>query len=391
MVAAATMVVFFAGCGEPVSREAQVKKSGEGSEAASHGDWQRIREAPVGWYKPEGAFWIGGRLVVVAGSSIQAWEPERGWDVLVTIPQAEQCEGCGYAETAVWTGDEILLWGGGFSYKSHDVESAGAAFELQSGTLRALPPAPVRSRWWHSAVWTGNEMIVWGGACGRHECRDGAAYNPQTDSWRRIADAPVPGYAHTTIWTGEEMIVWGGSDDYESEGTHGFPRSFINEGAAYDPATDTWRMLEPSPVEPRGWHTAVWTGEEMIVWGGVRSPCTTAPCDTVAAMAGTYDPDTGIWREIPDGPLPGRVDHTAVWTGQNMIVWGGSPPGGGLGYNDGAVYDPAHDRWSELPDAPISDRYRHAALWNGDAMVIWGGQGGSGEGLSDGAVFYPEQ
>jgi hypothetical protein len=91
---------------------------------------------------------------------------------------------------------------------------------------------------------------------------------------------------------GKEMIVWGGSDDYESEGTHGFPRSFLNMGAAYDPGSDTWRALEPSPLDPRGWHSAVWTGEEMIVWGGVGS-------SDYAGDAGAYDPDTDGWRAIP--------------------------------------------------------------------------------------------
>jgi hypothetical protein len=328
-------------------------------------------------------------LTVVAGSTIEEWSPEKGWEVLATIPQAEECEGCGYSEVAVWTGREIVLWGGGFSYKTDGDESAGAAFHPQSGELRPLPSAPIRPRWWHTAVWTGEEMIVWGGACGEHECRDGAAYDPQSDSWRRLPDAPMPGYAHSAIWTGEEMIVWGGSDDYESEGNDGFPKSFLSIGAAYDPDSDSWRTIESSPIEPRGWHTAVWTGEEMIVWGGVRSPCTTAPCDTNAVDAGAYDPDAGEWREIPHGPLSGRVDHSAVWTGHDMIVWGGSPPGGGIGYDDGAIYESEHDRWTMLPQSPIRDRYRHAALWTGEAMLIWGGQGDSGGGLGDGAVFYP--
>jgi hypothetical protein len=390
-LATATTLALLGGCGNTRTADTQRRATDTERTVAGQGEWDRIRAAPVGWYRPEGAFWIDGRLVAVAGSTIEELNPAKGWDVLVDIPQAEECEGCGYSEVAVWTGREILLWGGGFSYKADDVESSGAAFDPRSGGLRPLSPAPIRSRWWHTAVWTGKEMIVWGGGCGKHECRDGAAYNPQSDSWRQLPDAPMPGYAHSVSWTGEEMIVWGGSDDYESEGSSGFPGSFLNIGAAYDPDSDTWRMIEPSPVEPRGWHTAIWTGKEMIVWGGVTSPCKTALCDTEAADAGAYDPDTGEWRAIPHGPLSGRVDHTAVWTGHDMIVWGGSPPGGGLGYDDGAVYDLEQDRWTELPEAPIRDRYRHAALWTGEGMVIWGGEGGSGGGLRDGAVFYPER
>ncbi len=90
-------------------------------------------------------------------------------------------------------------------------------------------------------------MIVWGGACGRHECRDGAAYDPEKGFWRRIAEAPMPGYAHTAVWTGQELIVWGGSDDHESEGMKGCVTSFIADGAAYDPERDSWSVLSAHP------------------------------------------------------------------------------------------------------------------------------------------------
>jgi N-acetylneuraminic acid mutarotase len=195
------------------------------------------------------------------------------------------------------------------------------------------------------------------------------------------------GYAHSAVWTGHEMIVWGGSDDYEAEGSFGFPRRFLNTGFAYEPASDSWRALAPAPLDPRGWHSAVWTGQEMLVWGGVESPCTTAPCESYPADAAAYDPVADAWREIALGPLSGRVDHSAVWTGQHMVVWGGSPPGGGLAYDDGALYEPKADSWRELPAAPIEARYRHAALWTGSEMVIWGGERGDGGSFADGAAF----
>lgn len=346
------------------------------------GQWQPIATADEGWYRPEGMFWDGDRLLVVAASTIMAWNPEKdSWQVLARVPQAEECEACGYSETAVWTGEELLLWGGGFSYKTPNSAHSGAAFNPATRKLRLLPNAPIPSRWWHTAVWTGEEMIVWGGSVGRHERRDGAAYNPRTDSWRRITDAPMGGYAHSVVWTGEEMIVWGGSDDYEAEGTRGFPRTFLNAGAAYDPEANTWRALARSPLDPRGWHSAVWTGEEMIVWGGVY-----------AGNDGAYDPDTDSWRMIPHGPLVSRVEHSAVWTGEEMIVWGGSVVGGGPGYDDGAAYNPAQDAWVQLPSPPIAGRFRHAAIWTGEAMLVWGGQrvdpGGAGS-FSDGAIYRP--
>lgn len=374
----------------PGDRHTPASAEASGHTSQSEGVWDPISDAPEGWYRPEGAFWIDGRLVVVAASTIEAWDPQIDvWEVLVRIPQADDCEGCGYSEIAVWTGAEVLLWGGGFSYRAEGSQSAGAAFDPRSRRLRALPPAPISPRWWHTAVWTGQEMIVWGGACGQHECRDGAAYDPASDSWRPIADAPMGGYAHRVVWTGREMIAWGGSDDYQAEGSFGFPRTFLNSGYAYSAASDSWRELAQAPLEPRGWHSAVWTGREMIVWGGVMSPCTTSPCEAYPVDTAAYDPLTDRWRQIAQGPLSGRVDHSAVWTGEHMIVWGGSPPGGGLGYDDGALYDPAADAWWELAQSPMESRYRHAALWTGGEMIIWGGEGGGSGSFADGAVFRP--
>ena len=64
----------------------------------------------------------------------------------------------------------------------------------------------------HTAVWTGSEMIVWGGWNGSTFFDTGGRYNPSTDSWTATSstNAPAGRYAHTAVWTGSEMIVWGG-------------------------------------------------------------------------------------------------------------------------------------------------------------------------------------
>jgi hypothetical protein len=177
-------------------------------------------------------------------------------------------------------------------------------------------------------------MIVWGGARparGENErfLRDGAAYDPRSDRWRRIARAPILPQlgrdaepdATEAVWTGRQMIVWNGG----------------LQGAAYDPARDTWRRIPRAPLEskdPSGTDSAVWTGEELIVWGGVRGGN-----DFLEAGA-AYDPDTGRWQLLPDSPLRGRDRHVAIWTGDAMLVWGGCCRGSRY-FSDGALYTPA--------------------------------------------------
>ncbi len=127
----------------------------------------------------------------------------------------------------------------------------------------AMTGAPDR-RYSHTAVWTGNEMIVWGGTAAANSLAlgSGGRYNPDTNSWVPTATTGVPTarMSHTAVWTGTEMIVWGGSD-----GLH----HYFNTGGRYDPSTDSWTPTSTSgaPVDLY-YPTAVWTGSEMIVWGG---------------------------------------------------------------------------------------------------------------------------
>jgi hypothetical protein len=77
----------------------------------------------------------------------------------------------------------------------------------------------------------------------------------------------------------------------------------------------------------------------------------------VPACGESWDP-----AAFHDTPL-GRRGHTAVWTGSNMIVWGGAPNGGNA-FNTGARYDPALDLFTAITprqaarDTPPSGRAR---------------------------------
>jgi hypothetical protein len=66
---------------------------------------------------------------------------------------------------------------------------------------------------------------------------------------------------HTAEWSGAEMIVWGGYTQLFG---------YQNTGSRYDTSTNEWVATSGGTnlPPPRGQHTAVWTGTEMIVWGG---------------------------------------------------------------------------------------------------------------------------
>ena len=90
-----------------------------------------------------------------------------------------------------------------------------------------------------------------------------------------------------------------------------------------------------------------------------------------------YNPSAGTWTPVTTNGAPvGRNNHTAVWTGNEMIVWGGG--NGNALFNNGGLYNPAGDTWTALPttSAPTGRVY-HTMAWAGNQMLIWGGIDGS--------------
>lgn len=189
------------------------------------------------------------------------------------------------------------------------------------GEWRAMaePPASVAPN--APAVWTGSEVIVWGGGAPIDGAKpfNGGSYDPAANTWEELPAAPVKSPAgHTAVWTGREVLFWGGI-----ENSRYAQADLQRSEVAYDPAKKTWRQLPPAPLDPRTYHEAVWTGREMIVWGGVTRCC---PIDSVIhdAAAAAYDPETNTWRALPELPEPWTGDGgSAVTTavGESVFVW----------------------------------------------------------------------
>ncbi|MCP4680125.1 MAG: hypothetical protein GY854_32455 [Deltaproteobacteria bacterium] len=234
--------------------------------------------------------------------------------------------------TAIWadTTEEFIVWGGGYPITDY-----GAAWHATNG-WRALPDTNAPSaRAMHTTVWTGTEMIIWGG--GDDGMDTGGRYNPSNNQWQSTStgtNCPYSRTGHTAIWNGDRMIIWGGVySDWE-----------WNDGGMYNPTDNTWQAMSTSGApHAREAHTAIWTGTEMIIWGGLYIDGTTGDRSEFNT-GGHYNPATNTWKPtIATNAPQGRYRHVAVWTGEEMIVWGGKykDAGGGdvfLGQNHGYKY-----------------------------------------------------
>ena len=253
-----------------------------------------------------------------------------GWSELPPPPEVRS------RGATVWTGEDLLVWGGYVFDGSGDKpeQANGYVFEGRAESWDELAATPLSPRAYAAAAWTGEELLIWGGTDGRQErfFDDGAAYDPETDSWRVLPEAPIRARAPLSVWTGRELIVWGTAVRIRDR-----PR----DGAAYDPRANTWRTIPEAPIELTD-ATAVWTGRELIVFGaalhGGNFP------ETRTAIGAAYDPERNTWRRLPDSTLSPQAS-TAAWTGTELVAWD-------YGNSTGA-YDPRTNDWRELPDVPL--------------------------------------
>jgi len=334
-----------------------------------------LDDFPDARYK-HAAVWTGTEMIIWGGSSTRVtflantgrYDPLTDtWRGVSIVGAPEMI----HDATAVWTGHEMIVWGTDLTKPN-----AGGRYDPSSDSWQVLSgenqPTP---RLGHSAIWTGTEVIIWGGfpihGTGS-PTSSGARYNPDTDTWRPLSTTgvPTPRSRHTAVWTGKEMVVWGGTED-----TGSFVFTFLNTGGRYDPSTDTWSptAIGNAPL-PRVEHSSVWVGDFMVVWGGVIN--SGGGLLNATASGGRYDPLNDSWSStaLLEAPTQRRA-HTAVWTGTRMIVWGGSRDGTRIAaQSSGGSYDPVSDRWQATItlNAPTPAAY-HSAVWAGSLMIVWGG------------------
>jgi hypothetical protein len=218
-----------------------------------------------------------------------------------------------------------------------------------------LDAGPLSPRDDSEVVWTGTELLVFGGhrevGSSTEWPTDGAVYDPTTRTWRPMSPMPPDLSYADSVWAGTELIVLGSQD----------------EGAesawAYDPRDDAWRELasppsrpefptindEPSvlPVQGGG---GVWTGEQAVMF----------------TPHAAYDPAADTWTPLA-GPPPfevGDIGYDFEWNGTDAVFWTWDTP-------DVApfAYRPAADEWQIL-DTPLDGNYLTIAAVDGSSSVV---------------------
>jgi len=295
--------------------------------------------------------------------------PGNDWAALPTTNAPSGRE----SQSTVWTGTQLIVWGG---YAGSTEYNTGAMYDpvadAWTATSTGTNVPSVRDS--HCAVWTGTVMLVWGGYSGSATLSTGRIFDPSTNSWSTMATtgAPTARSTHGCVWTGTQMIVWGG---FGGSGD-------VKTGARYNYPANTWStMTSTGAPSAREVVSAVWTGTEMLVWGGYS-------VSAVTNTGGRYNPSTDTWSAITTTGAPSaRQAGSVIWTGEKLLVWGGW--NGSSALDTGGIYDPSNNSWTAMTTTNVPRlRYYQGTVWTGDKMIIWGGNDRTSA-LNSGGVYDP--
>lgn len=213
-----------------------------------------------------------------------------------------------------------------------------------------VEPGPLTPRMSHDVIWTGAEMIVWGGIGEGSELIDGAAFDPGNNLWRVLAPAPLSVEQVTrAVWTGDVMVV------VAEEAT-----------LTYDPRARDWSVLAEGRSVEQTAPPPVWDGEHVYLWSrGIER----------------LEPVRGDWTSLPDPPIeanPNPLFRSLHAAGRLLFAVSAPDPCGGprsLAAWDGST-------WTPLPTPNLDGQFRdcspprHTGVLQ-DALMVWNASNGT--------------
>jgi len=300
--------------------------------------------------------WLALWLVVVLGGCgrteedqspvcVNAWRELR---IPAELTDAHTGAAARRGQSAVWTGTELVIWGGTMT------DPIGIAW-TPPDAYRALPAegAPVPDGI-HVLLAERNGVVVAESSLG--------SYDPGTDTWSSLPPIPGPGeFASAAATAGDVLLVqWAAP---QAEGV-------VTEYWAYD---GSWREVPTSWLQDGSW-PMISLGDSVLAWG-VMYP----NYPNKAALGARYIHASNTWMELNtvNQPTP-RYDAAFVSTGREAIIWGGGyydeARGQSERFRDGARYDPEADAWTPMNSegAPDLGGNIQAYVAADDRMIVYG-------------------
>lgn len=271
--------------------------------------WKQIADAPLPIGSADGAI-VGNTLFLLVRDHTQAPEPppeflayhldEDRWEQLDLHPSTQQTPSL-EIEAA---GSRLIVYP-----SSRDSGSPDLSFDPQSEQWEELPADPIRPSLHRSYIWTGHEAVLLAadavdnpGSLGPNALR-AAALDIESQRWRGLPDSEIVGSA--LYWAGNRIVSasLGTSDGGD---INPWDRSYPH-GGMLDPAAGVW---EPLPNPP----TELGEAPGLSAGGG----------DSVVFAEGyVLHVPSQTWTQIGEPPVAIPNVTSTVWTGEQLLFWGG--------------------------------------------------------------------
>lgn len=229
------------------------------------------------------------------------------------------------------------------------------------------PPDGFVARSQAAVVAMGQSVFFWGGLDGAgNALDDGAIYSSRTDTWTLVAkDAHTPSARRmaSAVYTGNEVILYGG-------GANGV--TTYADGASYDLVKKSWTPLPSSnAISPRIAPFASWDGQRALIFGGLNSQGGGVP------GVDRFDWPNGVWSVASKIDAPGALVNSAFAAGNlGFYVAGGQIAG--VRQVKAYQYAADKDSWTELVSFGLSARSSAFGTNFQGAFVMWGGRDDTG-------------
>jgi len=241
-------------------------------------------------------------------------------------------------------------------------------------------------------VWDGvdQQILLYGGlGASNRYLGDLWSYSPKAGTWTAIACSNNgPGTRSTSaVWTGNQMLLLGGANTY----------GLLSDFWSYTPGNNggAWQKLPDSPMAQREFQTMVWDSadSQLYVFGGL---------DVHGVQQSdfyVYTPRSG-WKAIAprsSNNPPARQQGMGTWDSKDnmLLLMGGWKDGNGVPYWGLWAFDPKQDAWGLLTPLENGSSGPHIIPGRTGAMMVWdatdqeafiyagAGNGKSGSSLND--------
>lgn len=307
-------------------------------------------------------FWTDTVLYLFADNSMYVYNPVSDvWRFLLTNPTSFLAS----AESkSIWTGTELIVWGGHYTNSTNN----GFRYNPVTNVWTAIPTSSQpEARGGFAMQLINNRIVIWGGlSSGGVLLNSGAMLNLGTNTWTTMSTtgAPSPRYNFASVANSIQntLLVWGG----QISSTLGI---VTGDGARFDPLTNSWTAINTvgAPVERR-FHSASWSGTEMIVFGGTNN-------DGTLNSGGKYNPVTNSWTSTSLTGAPIRSSTSSIWTGSKLLISGGNTGNNSVGTpfaSDSYLYDPIPNNWTPAGVMGVS-KGGHKSILAGNMILVFGG------------------